>query len=296
MLFNSRALTVSAQENIRLEIVQKSRLEYVGYVLDHATMKDEIFLICTINYVDYFINVYDYNNIAEVKEVIPLPRMNPRSIAACSVSNCVYQLNWNFRKVNHVLIKRIARDGEHCVVSTLIGGLYMPDANLCVAENGSLILSRGQSERCYAIRVYAANGSLQQRIKAPSEISWLEKIIPKSGGNLVLIGRNNTGQIELTEIDLSGTIIRRYQPSVHVASCRADRYGRVLIADRANRMELLDSEFNPVDVTCPKLAGGKQLIHPFQLDSNSERNELVALLLNQHHENGVLTIFQLREI
>lgn len=296
MLLNSRALTVSAQENILLEIVQQSRLEFVGHVLDHATMKDEIFLICRISYEVYFINVYDYNNIAEVKEVIPLPRMAPKSIAACSVSNCVYQLNCNLYKANHVLIKRIARDGEHCVVSTLIGGLYMPDANLCVAENGSLILSRGQSDRCYSIRVYDSNGSLQQRIKAPSQISWLGKIIPKSGGNLVLIGRNNTGQTELTEIDLGGTVIRRYQPSVHVASCRADRYGRVLIADRANRMELLDSEFNPVDVTCPQLGGGNQLIHPFQLDSNSERNELVALLLNQHQVQGVLTIFQLREI
>src|SRR5688572_2673585 len=55
-----------------------------------TAMKDEIFLLCRPNGDGYVVNVYDCNNMAEVKDVIPLPGIRPKDIAACSVSNCVY--------------------------------------------------------------------------------------------------------------------------------------------------------------------------------------------------------------
>ena len=286
------------QETIRLEIVQQALCSSTLY----TTMKDEIFLLCSRNSANLFINVFDRNNIEEVKEIIPLPRSRPVSLAACSVSNCVYVLNRKVHKLNHVSVMRIARDGEQWVVSTLIGDLCMPKSMLCVAENGSLILSRDQSKLCDAISMYDANGSLQQTVRTPSDTGKLWKIIPKSGGNLVLVSHNERSEIELTEIDLSGTVVRRYQspcdvdlfPSEFVG--RADQFGRVLIIiDGANRMELLDSEFNPIDVTCPQL-DESQLTDLCELHYNSERNELVAVLFDQDYSNGVLTIFQLKEI
>ena len=58
-----------------------------------TSMKDEIFILCRPNGEDYVINVLDCNNMAEVKDVIPLPGICPANIAGCSVSNCVYVLN-----------------------------------------------------------------------------------------------------------------------------------------------------------------------------------------------------------
>ena len=55
----------------------------------------------------------------------------------------------------------------------------------------------------------------------------------------------------LTEIDMTGRIIRQYESSLcEISSVKcADVHGRILICDRHNRMELLDSEFNLLDFT-----------------------------------------------
>lgn len=65
------------QETIRLEIVQQALCSSTLY----TTMKDEIFLLCSRNSANLFINVFDRNNIEEVKEIIPLPRSRPVSLA-----------------------------------------------------------------------------------------------------------------------------------------------------------------------------------------------------------------------
>src|SRR5688572_3935064 len=77
-----------APETIRLEILHRYPIQYT--VVEKTAMKDEIFILSRPNGEDYVINVYDCNNIAEVKDVIPLPGIRPTDIAACSVSNCVY--------------------------------------------------------------------------------------------------------------------------------------------------------------------------------------------------------------
>ena len=288
------------QETIRLEILDQSRLQYVGNVFKYTTMKDEIFLLCSPYSEEHYINVFDRSNIAEVKEVIPLPGLRPNSIADCSVSNCVYVLNMKVH--DHVSVMRIARDGEHWVVSMLIREMCLPNSMLRVTPNGSLILSRDQSKRRDAISVYDANGSLQQTVRTPSDISSIYKIIPKSGGDLVLFSHNERSEIEFTEIDLSGTIVRRHQspydvdlffPSEFIG--QADQFGRVLIIQGAYGKQLLDSEFNPIDFTSPQLEGG-QLIRHCDLHYNSERNEFVAVLYDRSSSNGILTIFRLSEI
>lgn len=267
-------------------------------------MKDEIFLLCALRRKDAAINVYDRNNMAEVKDVIQLPGLRPDSISACSMSNCVYILNRNMNMDDHVSILLLARHDERWStaegLSTLIKDLYLPSAKLRVAGNGSLILSGVESKRLVAIRVYDTNGSLQQKMCVPSDIYWDSPIIPKSNGHLVLVSSSINGQAHLTEMSMDGNIIRQYQSSLN--SCHLkyispeDKYGRVLIADSAYRIELLDSEFNLMEVTCtsPELSG--KINRPFDLQYNSERNELVAILLGPNFSSGVFIIFQLKEI
>lgn len=269
-------------------------------------MHDEIFLLCKPQHGEYFINVYDRNNIAEesIKDVIPLPGLRPKSIAPCSVSNCVYVLNKKGR--NHVSIMRIARDGGHWVVSMLIREICLPRSMLSVSASGSLILVREQSKTIDGISVYDGNGSLQQTVRTPLGISRFWKIIPKSGGNIVLVSIKDNNHIELTEIELDGTVVRQYESSIDASISmfvsEADQHGRVLLADEKGNMELLDSEFNPIHVTCPQLDEDLDIHHQFQyqLHYNSKRNEFVAALIANRvlidYADCVLTIFQLREI
>ena len=59
---------------------------------------------------------------------------------------------------------------------------------------------------------------------------------------------------------MTGRIIRQYQSSLGGRPSRvefADIYGRILISDPDDRMELLDSEFNHLDFTGPHLVEGK---------------------------------------
>ena len=80
------------QETIRLEILHQPSIQLE--VIKLTTLKDEIFLLCSpLDGVGVVINVYDRNNMAEVKDVIPLPGILPGDMAACSVSNCVYILD-----------------------------------------------------------------------------------------------------------------------------------------------------------------------------------------------------------
>ena len=58
-------------------------------------------MLCTIADRDYFINVYDRNNMVKVKDVIPLPGIHPKGLAACSVSNSVYTQSMEWTEVNN---------------------------------------------------------------------------------------------------------------------------------------------------------------------------------------------------
>lgn len=83
-------------QKIRLEILDRCQLEPNVRFMKAATIKDQIFIlynsISPNGDQDLAIRVYDRSQMAEVKEVIPLPDMIVGEIAACSVSNCVYLL------------------------------------------------------------------------------------------------------------------------------------------------------------------------------------------------------------
>ena len=94
------------------------------------------------------------------------------------------------------------------------------------------------------------------------------------------------------------TIIRQYQSSSlgAVSVCNAGMYGRMLLIDRFNRIELLDSEFNFLDFTGPQLNESKYIYNPKTSHFNSERNELVAIVYDAaDYQNGRLTIFRFTE-
>ena len=130
---------------------------------------------------------------------------------------------------------------------------------------------------------------------------WLSSIIPKSNWNIVLVS-SVYRRTKLTEVDMNGSVLRQYKSSLNAdrCVCQADKYGRMLITNQWNKMELLDSEYNLIDFTGLQMVGGCFSGTPFEehrkLHYNSERNEILTVVFDRNSPNGVLTIFHLKEI
>lgn len=135
-------------------------------------MKDEMFLLGKRGAQCHRINIYDRNNMTKAKYFIKLPRLYPKSIEACSVSNCVYILS--SKRHYRCSILRLARDGERwSTVTPLISDIDLQQPSLCVTASGNLIISGEQAEELAAtghmLSVWVANGSLQRVIRLPRE-------------------------------------------------------------------------------------------------------------------------------
>src|SRR6218665_2923522 len=192
---------------IRFEILLQSTIPL--YVWRVVTMKDELFMLCRIKHQECFINVYDCNNMLDVKDVIPLVGIHPVDMAACNVSNCLYVL----RKETHChSVLRIMRNEEQQFnVFPLITdlSLSLSDVRLFVSVNGSiLILSPQIIPNPSAVSVYDARGLLQREIMSHDKLGFtgIFSVVENSNGNLVLATFciANGFVTELKEIDTIG--------------------------------------------------------------------------------------------
>lgn len=112
------------------------------YVASVAALKDEILMLCEVHRQADCIEVHDRNNMAEVKEVIPLPGLRTYSIAACNVSDCVYIL---CRVRGHQFsIWRIVRDDDDhwSTASLVISDIYLPCPAMHVTAKGRIVFTR----------------------------------------------------------------------------------------------------------------------------------------------------------
>ena len=131
---------------------------------------------------------------------------------------------------------------------------------------------------------------------------YVNSVIQKSNGNLVLLSANDEYEAQLLEIDTTGGIVRQYQSSLGGCSVVsfADIHGRILINDFRNRIELLDPEFNPLEIAGPRLLEDDLYSLP-QIHFNSERNEIVRVEMHkydavtQKFQATVLSIFRFTE-
>lgn len=121
------------------------------------------------------INVYDRNNMAAVKNVIPLPGLRPHSIAACSLSNCLYILSRV--RYNEYSTWRIARADEHWSTAALVvSNMYLPQPTIRVTANGSLALKWRPCRNVTPLITCYANGSMQREVKLSIDINLLLNI------------------------------------------------------------------------------------------------------------------------
>jgi len=127
-----------------------------------TTLKDEVFLLCKQLDERYIINVYNRDNMQEVKEVIPLPGTDAQFMAGCNVSDCLYICVTQGDSI-YPSVLRISRDEDH----TFKISSWKTDDRviwvMTVSANGSLVILSSSGLRSSAA-VYNADGTLQREI------------------------------------------------------------------------------------------------------------------------------------
>lgn len=253
------------------------------FVSGVISLKDEIFMLCQAGAYDSSVSVYNRNNTAQVKDVIPLPKTSPVKMASCGVSNCVYVLDSKIS--DYISVLRIRKNDQHRFkVSPFIVHERQPDPIMSVTPDGRVILSSqkhwGDSAE---MSVYDTSGSFQRAVKFNSEIiPRFSDIIATSYGTFVLVPhkRNRFEEKKLTEIDKDGVIVRQSQLSIGERSvvCCAGISGQigVFTAYARRGFALLDSEFNPTYCSGPHPDDGPFVL-PCDMSFNSERNEVVGI-------------------
>lgn len=252
-------------------------------------MKDEIFLLCETHRQGDCISVYGRNSMTE-KDVIWLPGLRTYSITACNVSKCVYIL---CREIRHKFsIWRIVKEDDHwSTASLVICDMYLPCPTMHMTANGRFAFSRKLCKTYTPIITCDANGAMQREVQPSTDISSLWYLAPKSNGNLVLL------TAKLLEINMHGVVLRQHLTTyMYQVIGQADNNGRVLLTDRFNRMELVDSECNYLKDFTNKLLQGGQFVSPSELYFNCERNEIIAIIGEKNSHGRLLCILQLTEI
>lgn len=284
----------AAQKTNRLEVLHQCSIQF--YVSKVCIIEDDIFLLKSHN----VIYVYNRNNMREVKNYIPIPLLHSEGMEACSLSNWVYVLG-AIEEWNRFSVLRITKgeDGEFNI-SPWINDLELLLPTLSVSAIGSLIIlsmARTDSDPS-AVSVFNSNGSLQQKIMLFQDIygsTYISRVIQRSNGHLVLVRHGDQSEAKLMEIDTTGSIVGQYQSSLSGGSCAnfADIYERIMLIDSSNRIELLDSELNLIELTDPLRVEG-DVLFPNVLHYNVERNEAVCIHMVTIR-NCALTIFRFIE-
>lgn len=260
-----------------MEVFYQSRFDHA---VDRFTrLNEEIFLILRTGVQSpAHVDVYDFNDLAVVKDVIALPAgKSPLGMEACSVSNCVYVLCQDLESNGlYRLVLRIKKNGEHRFnISPWISDINLVASSISVFPNGILSLALGCDP--VALRNYDTNGTLVLYASVHG-LGFVDRVMQKANGNLVLASQSvDKNRRVLTEIDADGKVVRQ-----HVSSLDGDMstvvyaYGRdrMLITDPIDGCELLDSEFNSLDFE------GRQLTENMHIDFseyNGERNEFVSI-------------------
>ena len=152
-------------------------------------------MLCGQRGQDHVINVFDRNNMAEVRDVIQLPGIRPGTIAACSISNCVYVCHVDLEELTKPdSVLRIKKTEEQpFTMSPWITDIMLPLVTISVSDHGSLItLSSypGPISIYSIIRIYAANGFLQHEVLLYHHevgLTSVDNVIQKSNGNFILV-------------------------------------------------------------------------------------------------------------
>lgn len=275
--FVKRRLVSLAQKTIRLELLREHSFPHA--VGSFATLKEEIFLTrSTSDQSPVDVEVYERNNMAELKDIIAISGLKVMNIEACNVSNCVYVLCRRTDESNCLSVLRMKKDSEHRYnISTWISDLGFLHASISVLPNGILSVAHGYNP--VALKHYDANGSLVLSSDV-SGLGFVDRVLQKANGNFVLATLNlDKDETVLTEMDTFGKVRGQYISFIDAMSSSvhfADPYDRIMITDKTEEgIELLDSELNLLEFE------GRELLSvyiPIELSySNSQRNELVFI-------------------
>jgi len=287
--FRDICLLLLDQETIRLEILHQSRIQ--RFSRDLTTLKEEMFILFYESYdeSEHSVCVYDRNNLAEVKDVIALPGKYPLTLDACNVSNCVYVLCYHEDlNENSGSIFRIKKDEEHGFNILPWMSDLRKTPFISVLPNGILSVTHGRNP--VALRNYDAKGSLVLSADIHG-FRLVKRVMQKSNRNLIIAAMNDRLDTVLTEIDLDGKLKGQHISShLRMSMHFADAYGRILVTDPTDGIQLLDSELNRLDLDSQQL--GQRIL---KSTYNTERNVVVCSCVD-YSNASFITTFRLTEV
>lgn len=249
-------------------------------------MNNEVFVLCREPDQHPHIDIYAHNDLKTAKRKIQLPDIKiPLKLEACSMTNALYVLHQMSRRTE---IWRVFIDEHECRVSPWITCSNTLISKMSVSADGSVILFQGPDPS--AIKVYNADGSLQHQMELLNHISDLHDVVSKSNGNFVLVKKKS-----LAEVDREGNTLYEYDKvSGEFIYCAIDLYDRIVMINDGGYVQMLDSEFNSVDVKFGLESDEGSKKHIYQMHYNRKRNEFIAFACAAVSDAGApqcLTIF-----
>lgn len=256
-----------------------------------ATLNDELFILCTPRGGSSFIDVHDLDNLNAglLKTVIELPEGRALSMAACPMAMRIYVCIAD-HPFNHFSIFSISKEAEKFQVKRW----HDEDAtfaHITVSNRGTvLVLAERLDHYCDILSVYEADGKLATEIMLPCDYCQ-EVVGQKLNGHFVLTTYNPLSKRRLLEVDERGSIVFDYHSTIDdtgVVSF-ADSSDRILLCDAVGNFEMLDSEFNVMNIS----VSPGPLRHIYYLYFNRKRGEVMCL--SHNFFDSVLSIFRLKE-
>jgi len=292
-----------------LEILHETEVD--AFVHRVARVENDVFMFCEHNYEDsvtseitftYEMRVYNHNNMDEVPNTIELPGMrlhNVEDMTGCDASDRLYVLEAD-SELDCSSVYFIARDEDGVFyVETWISDIRCLASSITAsAEGGLIMMSKLGGLDCEAVSIFSPDGFLQHKVILSPDVdgfTYVRSAIQKANGNLVLESVSEQLKKLLTEINMDGNIERRYESSLSGISGvnSADPFGRILINDPDNGIELIDSEFNRLEFTGPQ-PHKDDFCCFYRLRYDRERNEVIGICSGTSDYTGLI-IFRLSE-
>lgn len=241
-------------------------------------MEEYIFML-EIHSGKFNINVYDRSSMFAPLRVIELSNLTVEDITASRMTTSVYLLTYDGESRS---VYRLRLPDYQIDPTPLINELLIGKSTLNVCKDGRMIIaSNEQRGKPAEIRIILPDGAMQTTLSLSLDMLQfveLDTVFMKPSGNFVLVTRDSQQRRKLIEIGESGKHVRHFLSKFSDASSAnlADANGRVVVCGKGSQPELLDNDFNLLDVFDSVLIEG-HFHSPCNLAYNRDRKELVQI-------------------
>ncbi len=178
------------------------------------------------------------------------------SVEPCTIMNCFY-LGTEHVITRNVTVWRVCKDIEDKF--TIVKWCILGSVGVCKASAGNdgclLIYWRNIRLWEYVIRLFNANGMMtNSSTESIDEGDWFfAQRMMMGNGHILNLYEQIINETKLRECSVNGDFIREYRFDSLVTTCIIDRHDRVIAFNLHGGMECIDSEWNVLESSLPKM-------------------------------------------